>query len=268
MEEPEYATTSSQHMEAGFWPVARKTRRERIGKDVSQREELEKRHAISLGGDTGAAETDPSSSGDGSSFPTLSNIPLLSPGQADPREQYRIFCPKDHTMPNIEAISIFGDIPFSPAEIVTTHGSVTLRHQHTVNLRIPEYLIQPMLFDEERCPMAAAYTDFRDYGRRQLAAGNPIETVLGSPKVDLALYFRERRPEDPHTPNTWACEYMRLLTDLDIFVALACVFTYARFMRWVIAPSAETYALLPEAMRPTPLQRLIRHHPGVDLPIL
>ena len=88
-----------------------------------------------------------------------------------------------------------------------------------------------MLFEEERCPLAAVYTDFRDYGRRQLAEGTPAEVVLGSPKVELTLFFRDRKHGDPHTPATWACEYMRLLKDLDIFVVLAFIFTYARFMR-------------------------------------
>ncbi|OQV06006.1 hypothetical protein CLAIMM_10649 [Cladophialophora immunda] len=223
-------------------------------------------------------ETDPptvrsssAGSSDHSIAPTFSEMLMPSPGVLDASDQHRIFCSRDHHVPIIESISIFGEIPLPPTEITTSHGSITLQQQQILNLRIPEYLILPLLFDEERYPMAAVYTDFRDYGRRQLAEGQSLETVLGSSKVDLALYLRERQPGDQHTPATWACEFMRLLKDFDTYVALACIFTYARFMRvssvWVIAPSEDTYALLPETMRPTVVQKLVRHHPGVDLPI-
>ncbi len=226
-------------LQAQAWPYDRMTSRGEIEDDVSQRAELQKRHAIHHQPDEGGAmETDTTpvrtsrtGSSDHSILPSFSDMLMPSPGASDARDQYRIFCSRDHAVPSIESISVFGEIPFPPTEIMTSYGPITLRQQQVLNLRIPEYLIQPMLFDEERCPMAAVYTDFRDYGRRQLAEGQSLETVLGSSKIDLALYLRERQPGDPHTPATWACEFMRLLKDFDTFVALACIFTYARFMR-------------------------------------
>ncbi|EXJ71372.1 uncharacterized protein A1O5_05179 [Cladophialophora psammophila CBS 110553] len=280
LDEPELAATSSasshaeQH-EPWFLFQARTTDREQFEDDVSQKGELTRRRAILLEGTPEAAPeagpsnilTSPAGSYDDQWYlPILSDATLQTLRPTDPRDQYRIFCLREHETPSIELISIFGDFPLLSTETDTGQGLLVQRQQ-LVNLDIPEYLVQPMLFEGERCPMAAAYTDFRDYGRRQLAAGFPVEVVLGSSQVDLALYFRERRPDDPHTPATWACEYMRLLKNFDIYVALAWVSTYAHFMRWTIAPSAETYALLPDAMKPTPLQRLVRHHPGVDLPI-
>ena len=234
MEVPEYV----ERLQAQSLPYARETSRGQIEGDVSQREALQRRRAITGGADNrGAMETDPptvvssrSGTSDQSNPPALADLVMASSGIPDARDQYRLFCFTDHTAPSIEIISIFGEIPFPPAEIMTTHGSRTLRQQQVLNLRIPEYLIQPLLFGEERCPMAAVYTDFRDYGRRQIAAGMSAEAVLGSPKIDLALYLRERKADDPHTPATWACEFMRLLKDFDIYVALACIFTYARFM--------------------------------------
>ena len=275
LEEQEYAAKPAQPTKSEPWPFARVTDRGgHIQEDVGQKDQLKKKRAMPKSPEgTFAIDTDSSvvssshhaSSGEQSELPTLSDVAMPSPEPSDPREKYRIHCPAHHKIPSIEAISIFGDMALPPTQVATSFGPIILRQQQTLDLRVPEYLIQPLLFDEERCPMAAVYTDFRDYGRRQITAGEPIDTVLGSPEVDLAVFFRERTPEDPHTPSTWACEYMRLLKDYDIFVALAHVFTYARFMRWAIAPSAETYALLPDAMRPTPLQRLVRHHPGCDL---
>ncbi|OAP60998.1 hypothetical protein AYL99_06002 [Fonsecaea erecta] len=271
----EYAVTSS-HPESWAATHARKTDLNEFGEDVSQKEELIRRQGVppAEGPLHFAFETDPStiltsragSHDDQWHLPMVSGVATQSPRRPDPRDPFRIFCFRDHDTPSVESISVFGDSSFLSA---TARASqvLTLQGEQTLRLDIPEYLIQPILFEGERCPMAAVYTDFRDYGRRQLAAGFPVEVVLGSAQVDLALYFREREPEDPHTPATWACEYMRLLKNFDVYVALAWIFTYAHFMRWTIAPSAETYALLPEAMRPTPLQRLVRHHPGVDLPI-
>ena len=150
-----------------------------------------------------------------------------SPIDFDPRDQYRIFCSKHHDVPAIKSIGIFGQ---PSVEVAQQVDHDTAHHLH-FNFHVPEYLIQPALFEEERCPLAAVYTDFRDYGRRRLAEGYSVEVVLGSPRVELTLFFGGRKPEDPHTPNTWACQYMRLLKDLDIYVSLACIFTYSRFMR-------------------------------------
>ena len=227
---PEYAET----LGAPAWPYARATGRGEVEDDVSQRSELQKRgKRQSPADDRGAMEIDPSTAGSSrtdssnqSSHPTVS-----SPGMSEVRDQYRIFCSRDHTTPSIESIRVYGELPFAPTEITTSYGSIKIHQQQVLDLRIPEYLIQPLLFDEERCPMAAVYTDFRDYGRRQIADGQPVETVLGSSKVDVGLYLRERRPGDPHTPATWACEFMRLLDDFDTYVALAFIFTHARFMR-------------------------------------
>jgi hypothetical protein len=235
MEVPEYVG----RLQSQSWPYARNTRLGQVEDDVSQRAELQRRHATPRGaGEEGTMEPDsstvmrsPTGSSDPSNFAAPFERKMRSPGVSDARDRFRVFCSENHTAPSIETISIFGDIPFPPAEIKTLYGSVTLRQQQVLNLRIPEFLIQPLLFDEERCPMAAVYTDFRDYGRRQIAEGRPTESILGSPKVDLALYFRERQPDDPHTPATWACEFMRLLKGFDTFVALAHIFTYASFMR-------------------------------------
>jgi hypothetical protein len=207
--------------------------------DVSQRGELSKRRAI--GPQIGNADTsvaNPLTLSDTHTPPAAQqfNLPASSrdlpqsPSGFDARNQYRIFYSTEHTVSSIESVDIFGEWTSTPAGL-PGRNTPMVSHQHTLEIRVPEYLIQPLLFEEERCPLAAIYTDFRDYGRRQLAEGIPAEVVLGSPKVDLTLFFRARKNGDHHTPATWACEYMRLLKDLDIFVILASIFTYARFMR-------------------------------------
>ncbi|KIW11526.1 hypothetical protein PV08_10827 [Exophiala spinifera] len=261
-----------QHEEIRSWPSSQSWEASpEASVDLIQSEELIRRHRLSpLEYERTTADRNlPTIMGfEGNASMGQLDLAALSrestPSQIDfdPRDQYRIFCSKHHDIPAFKSIAIFGQ----PSANLAQQLHLDPAHLH-LDLHVPEYLIQPALFEEERCPLAAVYTDFRDYGRRRLAEGHSAEVVLGSPRVELAVFFGGRKSEDPHTPNTWACQYMRLLRDMDIYVSLACVFTYSRFMRWAIAPSEETYALLPEAMRPTPLQRLIPHHPGVDLPI-
>ncbi|KAK5229744.1 hypothetical protein LTR72_001276 [Exophiala xenobiotica] len=136
------------------------------------------------------------------------------------------------------------------------------------NFKLPEHQVLPLLSQEEQSPMATAYTSFREWASKQLNSGVPKELIFGSEKVEVDLFFRSRETTDPHTVSTWASEYFRALTNIDVFVCLAGIFNYDRFMRWIIAPSAETYARVPPGQRPTPCQRLVPHHPASDLPVL
>jgi hypothetical protein len=208
--------------------------------DVTQGEELKKRHAIPpQHGDKQRPGTEPSKTFDGQSEsldgsskgPTSFEDVLQGFPHFDPRDQYRIFCPKNHRISEFKSITVLGQ-----SALEETGLGSSWQHQQMHSYRIPEYFVLPSLFEEERCPLAAVYTDFRDLGRRQLAEGTSLEEVLGSPEVDLSVFFHGRRPEDPHTPNTWACEYMRLLKDFDIYVSLASIFTYSRFMRVSLVP--------------------------------
>ncbi|KAK5189377.1 hypothetical protein LTR99_008693 [Exophiala xenobiotica] len=272
-EAPEAPVTQSFLTEHGSWSSSQVWEGSQEGiRDMIQTGELTRRHALlPQESDTTTSDRHPSTdavSSKGSSTgqfdaQTHSSAGVQSPMDFDPRDQYRIFCSNYHPIPSVKSITVFGSAPSDLTQQIGSHHA----GQPKIDLHIPEYLVQPAIFEEERCPLAAVYTDFRDYGRRRLAEGTPAETVLGAPEVCLNLLFRGRRPNDLHTPSTWACQYMRLLKDFDIYVSLAFVFTFSRFMRWAIAPSEESYALLPEAMRPTPLQRLVPHHPGVDLAI-
>lgn len=201
-----------------------------------QSEVLIRRHRLSpLEHDTAATDTglqnilgfDSGASSGQFDLAGLSRTTTPSPVDFDPRDQYRILGSKHHDIPAVKSVGIFGQ---PSGEVAQQLHHPTASHL-PLNLHVPQYLIQPALFEEERCPLAAVYTDFRDYGRRRLAEGHSAEVVLGSPQVDLSVFFGGCKLEDRHTPNTWACQYMSLLKDLDIYVSLACVFTYSRFMR-------------------------------------
>ncbi|KIW19918.1 hypothetical protein PV08_00493 [Exophiala spinifera] len=143
-----------------------------------------------------------------------------------------------------------------------------IQAQQMRTIRYPEYQVRPLLSEVEESPVAAAYTSFREWACRQIDSGASRESILGPEKVEVDLFFRARGPADPHTVSTWACEFFRALEGIDVFVCLAGIFNFDRFMRWMIVPSAETYAKVPPGQRPTACQRLVPHHPASDLPVL
>jgi len=257
-EAPEAPVTQSFLTEHDSWSSSQVWEGSQEGnRDMIQTGELTRRHALlPQESDTTTSDTHPSTDGVSRESSSTGQFDaqtqwsggVTSPMDFDPRDQYRIFCSKPHEIPPIKAISVFGS---APSHLTQQMGSPNAT-QGKVDLHIPEYLIMPAIFEEERCPLAAAYTDFRDYGRKRLAEGASVETVLGPPEVCLNMLFRGRRPGDLHTPNTWACQYMRLLKDFDIYVTLAFVFTFSR-------NSSGRLRLLKNHMRYSP-RRCVRHH--------
>lgn len=79
--------------------------------------------------------------------------------------------------------------------------------------------------------MATAYTSFREWACKSLDSGVPRELIFGSETVEVDLFFRSRETTDPHTVSTWASEYFRALTNIEIFGCLAGIFNFDRFMR-------------------------------------
>jgi hypothetical protein len=64
-----------------------------------------------------------------------------------------------------------------------------------------------------------------------LRSGESQESIFGSEKVEVDLFFRAREPDDPHTASTWASEYFHALHGIDTYVCLAGIFNFERFMR-------------------------------------
>jgi len=161
-------------------------------------------------------------------------------------------------------LEMFGDLRLlSESHSRQYHTSLeefTVRSSAT----IPMFLIQSRLAVEDS-PLSKVFTGFRDAARQMVATGTPALDIVNRTDVVVDLFFRDRWPTDGFTCSSWACELCRTFGDLDDFVRVGCVFLLTRLMRWMICPTPETYAEVPECQRPTPTQCFIPHMPAIDL---
>ena len=146
------------------------------------------------------------------------------------------------------------DVIWYPAEV---------RHEQERKFRGPEHAITPHVIPDSS-PLSLIFENFKDGVRNMLFQGVPEYQVLGDLDPVVDLLFRSRRPDDPFSASTWACELARIDVTVDIFTQLANAFLLSRFMRWQLDPSLENYLLLPDLMRPTLAQRTIPHYAPAD----
>lgn len=158
----------------------------------------------------------------------------------------------------------FGNLPFS-ASIGANHYPVATQEAQRQLFIRPEWQVLPHATESSDSPLDAAFTSFR-----RAAAQTPLSTRTRStwfhndiPLIDATLLFRERRQDDPLSAEAWASEFCRTFP-IPWCIKLAAVFTSTRLMQWMLDPTPQTYAALPEMMRPTPRQRLILHAPAID----
>ncbi|KAI5270558.1 hypothetical protein E4T47_06058 [Aureobasidium subglaciale] len=167
--------------------------------------------------------------------------------------------------PNVGLTSLFGNLPFSSA-IKANGYPANIQLQQLQNLdSTTEYSMLPLhTFESEA--LGRAYLSFRDATLQMIADGMSAREVLGPrDHINLDLFFRDRRPEDGHSVNTFVCEIMKPLANPDIIAKLASIVLLAPMMRWILFPTSEHYRKIPALMRPLPSQRFVPHSPAFDL---
>ncbi|KIW97173.1 uncharacterized protein Z519_02565 [Cladophialophora bantiana CBS 173.52] len=127
----------------------------------------------------------------------------------------------------------------------------------------PLYGIQTLIM-KEKTPLSDIITGFMDNAQALLSYGVSPSSVLGSDVIDVELFFRDRTREDEFTVCSWACEVWRSFHDWDVYVRLAQILAYATVMRWMLVPTAQSYAAIPAILKPRPIQYLVPHHIALD----
>lgn len=185
-----------------------------------------------------------------------SQSPTQNPDAHDPKHNHQAA----RATPN------FGNLPLSKSLLTNNFPEyIQTRQMQAFNGRIEDCL--PLNLDTESRSdrLSSAMLAFRDAARSMIARGQPAEEVLSMQGLDLELLFRDRRPGDPHTISTWACEFSKTWTFLPLHVRLSSVHYAGTFMRWLIMPCHDTYALLSKLMRPLDAQLFVPHTGDVDL---
>lgn len=158
----------------------------------------------------------------------------------------------------------FGNLPLSSALVANGYPRNIQRLQR-LNFQVPDYLLLP-LFETDESLMGRVYTDFQKLGRQMIGRLGSAEAVLQGPYADAEQFFWPRKPDEQITAYTWGFDVNRSFVGrFSITLHLASSLVLGRLMRWMLHPCAETYALVPDIIKPTKLQRLIPHAAPVDV---
>lgn len=163
------------------------------------------------------------------------------------------------------ATTHFGNLPLSSAIKVNGY-SLPIQRAQLEYLSQPRWKCLPLMNEGETPDMLSQLVlSFRKTAQAMIANGIPADKVLCNDGLAVDLLFRDRRPDDLHTVSTFACELNKSYRPQSLVVQLGSVQAVGSFMRWLIAPSPETYASIPDYCRPLPSQLLIPHSIGIDL---
>lgn len=64
------------------------------------------------------------------------------------------------------------------------------------------------------------------------------------------------------------CVILWLIVFLSVATQIAHVFLFARLMRWLLSPTPQNFAMIPQIMRPTPAQVHVPHYAASGLHVL
>ncbi|KAK5045468.1 hypothetical protein LTR84_009332 [Exophiala bonariae] len=143
---------------------------------------------------------------------------------------------------------------------------LTLEEQQLELFRKPEWSIYPLVFDDGST-LCRKTTSFLTAARILIEQGTSVDTIIGDEQPQVDCFFAPRRLTSLGgiSVSHWACSLFSSFEDLERPFVLIWILLVYRLMRWMICPSAETYASLLPYQRPTLVQRTIPHSVVVDL---
>lgn len=107
--------------------------------------------------------------------------------------------------------------------------------------------------------------------RERLTQGVSIEDVLGPELLDLTCLIAPATVQYTHPFTSWIIGYIDAFSPsggLDWSFRLASIYCVFHLFRWLIVPTAENYARVPDFAKPTPLQLFVAHPLWIDFVIL
>lgn len=185
--------------------------------------------------------------------------------QTAPDVRSRISDGQKHIYIQPGAVRSFGNLSMSSAILANGYPEdIQIQQLRPFRSSIQTCLPVTIVGEGQAAYITRAALSFKDVCRSMILAGASTESILSTDGLDLELFFRDRRPDDPHNVSTWACEFAKTWTFLPLYFRLASVHWVGTFMRWLILPCRETYDMLSPLMRPIPSQLLIPHSVDVD----
>ncbi|KAL0264662.1 hypothetical protein SLS55_000613 [Diplodia seriata] len=157
-------------------------------------------------------------------------------------------------------VEAFGNMSTS-SSIMAGHYPVEIQKHQVSNFQIPVHFLQPC-WELDDAPFSRVVQDYRNLARMHYAR-QPMPELC---RIDVTYFFVERTAAADDVPSisTWASEMNKSFEDVDVFVRLACLYFQTQLMRWMINPTAETYAKMPDLIKPTPMQMMVPHISPLD----
>ncbi|KAK8237629.1 hypothetical protein HDK77DRAFT_174153 [Phyllosticta capitalensis] len=159
-------------------------------------------------------------------------------------------------------VELFGNLPFSSSLVANGYSPEIQSHQMS-NFHVPVHFLQP-IWEVDSSPLSRVVQNYRDMARQ---AYHNTRRVSVQTRTDITTFFRENvveRGEEVPTTSDWAADMNRSFDDVDIFVRLACLYFQTHLMLWMVNPTADTYARMPDLIKPTPCQMMVPHISPID----
>ncbi|OJD34415.1 bzip transcription factor [Diplodia corticola] len=160
-----------------------------------------------------------------------------------PRHKRRRLGPLTVSRGYVEA---FGNMSTS-SSIMAGHYPAEIQKHQVSNFQIPVYFLQPC-WELDDAPFSRVVQDYRNLARMHYAS-KPMPELS---RIDVTYFFVDRAFSPGSVPSisTWASEMNKSFEDVDVF--------------WMINPTAETYAKMPDLIKPTPMQMMVPHISPLD----
>lgn len=196
-------------------------------------------------------EDDPTEQNDSNDAVLKEEVPSDKPAQSD--QQKQLWRPRS-----------FGNLPFS-SSLVATGYTDNVQRQQRLNFEVGEHYLLPLILVEDSS-LGRVYTDFIELGRQTIIESGSVDTVLEGACPNAEYFFRPRGEGDPITAYTFGFDVNRSFSGrFSYSLHLASSIMLGRLVRWMLHPTADTYALVPGIIRPTKLQRMVPHPAPLDI---
>ncbi|RSM13237.1 hypothetical protein CDV31_005941 [Fusarium ambrosium] len=160
----------------------------------------------------------------------------------------------------------FGNLPLS-SSIRANNYPPDVQDAQLRNFTVPIWAVTTLNTLPDPGGLREAFTSVYNEATRLLQEGASLEKVVGT-HPEIAALFDQEEFDKSTILSKWAAQMVHSvkLKGYD-FTCFASVYIFWYLMRWMISPSPETYAAMPEWIRPTPNQLFIPHINMVDFAI-
>lgn len=170
---------------------------------------------------------------------------------------------RSHTLPSEPASpESFGNMPFSSA-IAANHHPVLVQEMQQHNYHVPRWAQRVLVTTTIQ---ADPFHDIMTELQADILSGIPVEDLCGSHPYIAALDDAETFHRAPKLSQITA----RTIASLKpaegntTFTQYAMMYWFWSLWRWLLNPTKETYAEIPELLKPTTSQLFIAHPPLFD----